>query len=642
MHSDKEQGPSPRYGYLLLAALILVVAAALMVGLWQVPRLLGDPAATATPLPPASNPAATATPTEAAATEAPTITALLTQVDDAAGTIVFEIKAEVPPDRRIEEVLFWYDTQAGHEVKRFDGPFADEASLSYRLDARGEGLTRTLTNTAPLDYWWLVRDSTGDDVRLGDQVPLGPYLRSLVAAPAAEPAADGFAWSAWETEHFRLYFVPDTAAERDRVEIGALAEDALAAISEKLEVAFDGQMDIYLTPRVFWQGGAAYGDKVQLISYLDRNYTAVEIWSYFTHEGTHALSQNFLQQQEDGGGPDSVLVEGLAVWASGGHYSREPIDAWAATVAASDDYIPLGELRFGSFHTFQHETAYLESASFVKYLIETYGLEPFKELYGRASGRAGYDDMLVEELYGKSYHELENDWLAYLETVEPTPEQVERWELKVRAFDLMRRYETEMDPDARILPSTPPPEWTSDTLRIFTRRLNEPENIVLETALIAALERLYEGDTAEVEALLDDVEAALDEGKDPDAASLQAREDILELLARQDTAVLRADADAYRETLVSGSSLALPRAVEEALAPPYTAYRQELARVELSEDGQRARVQVLLHADLAGGQEQEGEPQLFAVSLVRSGGGWLMLERQQTAVELSMPSVAGD
>lgn len=640
MHSDQEQGQSPRYGYLLLAALILVLAAALMAGLWQVPRLLGDP--TATPLPPTSEPAVTATPTEPAVTEAPTITALLAQVDDAAATIVFEMKAQVPPDRRVEEVLLWYDTQAGQQVKRFDGPFADEVSLSYRLDAREEGLTRTLTNTAPLDYWWLVRDSTGDDLRRGDQVPLGPYLRSLVRAPAPEPVAEDAAWTVFETEHFRLFFVPGTAAERDRVEIGALAEEALAAISAKLQIDPEGQTDIYLTPRVFWQGGAAYGDKVQLISYLDRNYTAIEVWSYFTHEGTHTLAHSILQQQEDGGGPGSILVEGLAVWASGGHYSREPIDAWAATVAASDDYIPLVELRSGPFHSFQHETAYLESASFVKYLIETYGLDLFKELYGRTSGRTGYDDLLVEELYGKSYHDLENEWLAYLETIEPTPEQVEKWELRVRAFDLMRRYETEMDPDARILPSTPPPEWTSDTLQIFSRRLNEPENIVLETALIAALARLGEGDTAEAEALLDDVEAALDKGTDPDAPSLQAREDILELLARQDAAVLRADADAYRETVVPGSPLALPGAVEEALAPPYTAYWHELARVELSEDGQRARATVLLHADLADGAEPEGEPRLFSASLIRSGGGWLMLERQEAAVELSMPPVAGD
>ena len=640
LHSDGKQGERPRYGYLLLAALILVVAAALMAGLWQVPRLLGDP--TATPLPPASPQPVTATPTVPPVTEVPTITTLVTQVDDAAGTITFEMRAEVPPERGIDEVLLWYDTEAGRQVERFGGPFSDRASLSYRLDATEEGLTRTLTNTSPLGYWWLVRDTTGEEVRLGDQVTLGPHLRSLVEAPAPEAPPEDFAWGRWETEHFRLHFVPDTAAERDRVEIGALAEEALAAISETLELRFEGQMDIYLVPRVFWQGGAAYGDKVQLISYLDRNYTSVEIWSYFTHEGTHALAQDLLQPKENGGGPDGVLVEGLAVWASNGHYRQEPIDAWAAVVAGSNDYIPLGELRAGPFYEFQHETAYLEAASFVQYLVETYGLDRFKELYGRATGDAGHDGALVERLYGQGYDELEADWLAYLETVEPTPEQVEGWELKVRAFELMRRYETEMDPDARILPSSPPPEWTSDTLRIFTRRLNEPENIVLETALIAAQEALYAGDTAQAEALLGDVEAALDEKADLEAASLRAREDILELLAFQDSAVLRADAAAYRQTLVPGSSLALPGAVEAALEPAYTAYWQELARLELSEDGKRARAVILLHADLADGEEPEGEPQLFSVSLFRSGDRWLVAGRQETAVELSLPPVLGD
>ncbi|RPI53183.1 MAG: hypothetical protein EHM56_07535, partial [Chloroflexi bacterium] len=321
VHSDGKQGERPRYGYLLLAALILVVAAALMAALWQVPRLLGDP--TATPLP-SSPQVLTATPTVPPVTEVPTITALLTQVDDGAGTITFEMKAEVPPERRIAEVLLWYDTQAGEDVERFLGPFSDQASLSYRLDATEEGLTRTLTNTSPLDYWWLVRDTTGEEVRLGDQVPLGPNLRSLVTALAPEPPPDDSIWARWETEHFRLHFVPDTAAERDRAEIGALAEDALAAIGETLELDFEEQMDIYLVPRVFWQGGAAYGNKVQLISYLDRNDTSVEIWSYFTHECTHALAQDLLQPKENGGGPDGVLVEGLAVWASNGHYRQEP------------------------------------------------------------------------------------------------------------------------------------------------------------------------------------------------------------------------------------------------------------------------------------------------------------------------------
>jgi hypothetical protein len=336
------------------------------------------------------------------------------------------------------------------------------------------------------------------------------------------------------------------------------------------------------------------------------------------------------------------LVEGLAVWASDGHYRREPIAAWAAVVAGSDDYIPLAELRAGPFYEFQHETSYLEAASFVQYLVETYGLDSFKELYGRATGEAGHDDALVERLYGKGYAALEDDWLAYLQTVEPTPEQVEAWELKVRSFDLMRRYETEMDPDARILPPSPPPEWTSDTLRIFTRRLNRPENMILETALIDAQEQLYAGDPAQAKALLDAVEAALDGEDDPEAVSLQEREAILALLAVQDRAVLRADAAAYGQTLVPGTSLALPGAVVAAVQPAYTAYWQELARLELSDDGQHAHALVLLHSALAGDRQQKGESQLFAVALVRSGGRWLVAGRQAADIDLSMPPVAVD
>ena len=168
-------------------------------------------------------------------------------------------------------------------------------------------------------------------------------------------------------------------------------------------------------PRIFWQGGAAYGDKVQLMSYLDRNYTGVETWSYFTHEGTHALAQDLLQPKEEGGGPDGVLVEGLAVWASDGHYRQEPIDAWAAAIAASDQYLPLSELRAGPFYDFQHEISYLEGASFVKFLVERYGLDGAQGAVRpgdqRPGPRPGADHAAV---WRPTTPTLDADWLAYL------------------------------------------------------------------------------------------------------------------------------------------------------------------------------------------------------------------------------------
>ncbi|MFC2036748.1 peptidase MA family metallohydrolase, partial [Chloroflexota bacterium] len=442
-----------------------------------------------------------------------------------------------------------------------------------------------------------------------------------------------------------------------------LAESALGRISSILEVEFDGQMSIYLVPRLFWQGGAAYGEKVQLISYLDRNYTGIETWSYFTHEGTHALAQDLLQPKEEDAGPDGVLVEGLAVWASGGHYRQEPLDTWAAVVARSDSYVPLADLRSGPFYDFQHELSYLEAASFVKFLVEEYGLDRLKELYGQATGDAAHDEELVQSLYGQGYAELEADWLDYLDGLEPTPEQGETWDLTVRSFDLMRRYETELDPDARLLPPNPPPEWITDTLVVFLHRLETPANVALETALIAVQDRLYSGDLRGAAALLEDVEATLDAGTTSgglNRPSLQARQALMELVAAQDRAILRADAAAYLDTVDpalrhrsgqalqfrsgqalqfrsgQASTLAQESAVDSLLGPPLTAFRQEVVRLDVAGDGASAEGMVLVHAQLAEGERYTrsralaDDGQLYAVTFTNVAGRWFMTSRRLT------------
>jgi hypothetical protein len=641
--SREQDNGAPRWRYLALAALVFIVAGALLAFVWQVPRLLPGlfsptagplPSATltASPLPPTRT---LVPPTPTTGVLEPTITDHSAVVDDQAGAITFYLAAEVPHDREIVDVLLWYDTEAGHSVQHLVSPLSNTVTLSYHLDAVGEGLTRTVTTTHELDYWWLVRDTAGDSARLGGTVTLGPNLWSMVTTPTPEPPPIDFTWTVSESQHFQFHYMSGTAAERDRFQLGALAEASLDEIRSVLDVEFTGQMSIYLVPRVFWQGGAAYGEKVQLISYLDRNYTGVEIWSYFTHEGTHALAQDLLEPKENGGGPDGVLVEGLAVWASNGHYRREPIDAWAAVIAASDEYLPLADLRAGPFYDFQHETSYLEGASFVKFLVERYGLDRLKELYGQATSDQEHDEALVERLYGKGYDVLESEWLGYLAGLDPTLQQAETWRLNVRSFDLMRHYETELDPDARLLPP-PPTEWTSDTLKVFLGRVSAPVNVVLETALIAAQERIYGGDLAGATALLDDVESALDAGGAMTRPSLTARQAILDLMAAQDQAILRADAEAYRDTLEPASILALDAAVEDTLAPPLTAYDQEMVSLDLSDDQASAEGAVLVHAKVAEGEFPE-DGQVFAVTFVQVGDRWLMTSRVAANPILTLP-----
>jgi hypothetical protein len=629
--SPERDSGSAGWRYPALAVLIFLLTLAMLAVLWQVPRLApGLVERWSSP---------TATPT--ATVQEPTITSLYADADDAARTSSFHLGAHVPRDRQVSDALLWYDTEPGHDGRYITVPLSHTVSITYLLDAQVEGLTRTLTTTHELGYWWLVRDTAGDTVRSGGTVTLGPQLAAMATAPQPEPLPVDLTWTVSETAHFQFHYVPGTAAERDRFLLGPVAEGALAFIQPALETDFRGQMGVYLVPRVFWQGGAAYGDKVQLISYLDRNYSSVETWSYFTHEGTHALAQDILQPKEGEGGPDGVLVEGLAVWASGGHYGVEPIDEWAAIVAASDQYLPLDELREGSFYDFQHETSYLESGSFVQYLVRNYGLDTFKALYGQATGEAEHDDALVWELYGKGYADLEAEWLDYLAGLEPSAEQAELWRLQVRTFDLMRRYETELDPDARLLPPDAPPEWMSDTLEVFLSRVDAPVNLVLETALIAAQERAENGDLDGARALLDDVAASLDAGGAPAPPSLAARRQILEALAAQDRAILLADAEAYRAGLATGSELARPEAVTERLAPPFRAYRQEAVRLDLSDDGLRALGVVLVHADVVAGESvgdgflEDGL--LFAVEFVREEGRWLMSARKPVEPVLQPP-----
>jgi hypothetical protein len=166
-------------------------------------------------------------------------------------------------------------------------------------------------------------------------------------------------------------------------------------------------------------------------------------------------------------------------------------------------------------------------------------------------------------------------------------------------------------------------------------------NLVLETALIAAQERTRGGDLSGAHALLDDVEAALDLGAVLTRPSLVARRQILEVLAAQDRAVLRADADGYRDTLEPTSYLARAEAIAERLAPPFRAYQQEVVRLDLSDEGQQAQGVVLIHADMVdGGFAEDGR--LFAVEFVRIGGRWLMSAREPTYPDLFPPPARAD
>ena len=77
--------------------------------------------------------------------------------------------------------------------------------------------------------------------------------------------------------------------------------------------------------------------------------------------------------------------------------------------------------------------------------------------------------------------------------------------------------------------------------------------------------------------------------------------------------------------------------MQEMLQPPFTAYEQELVRLDLSDSGLRAEGVVLIHAQVADGEFPDDE-HLFAVTFVRVGGRWLMSSREPTELAPTFPA----
>jgi hypothetical protein len=521
--------------------------------------------------------------------------------------VVFDLDGLAP--QGAAEAILWYDTAAGHRGRRF--PIVGDAPLrrSVEVSLVAEGLVTPLPFDGRLDYWWAVRGADGVLLRQAGSLMLPPELRKLAKAPVA-PLTQ---WSEATSAHFRLRFYPGSEADRDSERLLKQAETALARAEAVIPATRPVSITTYLVPRVFWQGGVAYDASTLVISYADRNYAGVQISDYLTHEATHALANAFVSQEGDVGG---LIGEGVAVYATGGHYGPEPIDAWAAVLHRSVRYVPLCRLRV-TFPQQQHEIAYLEGASFVDYLIRTYGLPAFRDFYAHDPGvpddaAKNVDAFCAGEArrpvaaIGKTYAELETGWLRYLDSLDPAPEEAARLWGQIRFFDLMRQYQERRDPAARLLPP-PPRRWNDDLRRNFAGPATAETNTVQE-ALFAQADRALDAvKPAEANAVMDEIQTSLATNVITGTVGRQYA-DVAALLARYARAERLGDAREAAALLVH------PETFQAGL---WSDYRLELDDLLIEGDRASARVGRLA-------EPLDGLPQREAlrVTLVRGPSGW--------------------
>jgi hypothetical protein len=320
------------------------------------------------------------------------------------------------------------------------------------------------------------------------------FTETVTLLPASELPADeaGAVWTSITSECCITWYLTNTAAERDLPELLDQADAVSQTAVEQMGIEFSEPITITILPRLLGHGGFA-SDEVH-VSYLDRNYSTNAWDMVLHHEMIHILDRRLGGELRP-----SILVEGLAVYQSGGHYKKEDLMPRAAALLEDHLgwYIPLNELT-QDFYATQHEIGYLEAGTLVAYMVERWGWEAFSSFYrdihpqDEGGHNAAINTALLKH-FGLSYSALEQDFLAALRAEVDAATWIEDVRLTVTYYDTLRRYQQSMDPSAYFRTA-----WLLDSKEMrrrdivadYYRHPSQPENVALETLLIAASEDL--------------------------------------------------------------------------------------------------------------------------------------------------------
>jgi hypothetical protein len=335
-------------------------------------------------------------------------------------------------------------------------------------------------------------------------------LQPASQVPPPEPLAR---WASTETGCCTLHYITGTAAERDLGELATLVDEQAELVSQKLDAEFDERVTIVLLPRVLGHGG--FSSQEISVSYLDRNYAGSSTQIVLHHEMVHALDSRLGGELRP-----TLLVEGLAVYLSGGHFKPEPLMPRAAALLELGWYLPLDMLA-DDFYPSQHETGYLQAGALVEFMVESWGWSTFSDFYRtiRPAPNGGSQSQAIDAAlradFGLSFAELEQRFIQALQSEMVSQEHLQDVRLTVEYYDLVRLYQQELDPSAYFMTAWLPDSQQMRQRGIVADYLRHPitaENLALETLLLAADRDLRSGNYPQAEQYLVAVRLVLESG----------------------------------------------------------------------------------------------------------------------------------
>jgi hypothetical protein len=356
--------------------------------------------------------------------------------------------------------------------------------------------------------------------------PDGPQWRAQVRLNPAEevpPPQPQARWRTAESDCCVVHYISDTDAAQDIDTLLEIADERATHAVSSLGIDFTEPIPITLLPRVLGHGGFA-ADEIY-VSYLDRNYAGNDFGQVLHHEMVHLLDSRLGGELRP-----TMLVEGLAVYLTRGHFKLEPMLARAAALLELGWYLPLESLS-DNFYNSQHEVGYLEGGALIQYLVNTYGWQAYagfyRDIHPHPSDRqSAAINAALKAHFGIDLAGLEQNFTAELYRQHLNPDLVEDVRLSVTFYETVRRYQQVLDPSAYFLTAWLPNGEEMRSRGIVADLLRhpaEPVNIELESLLIAADENLRAGNYAEVERLLGEVNQALDRVEEGGADQGSAR-----------------------------------------------------------------------------------------------------------------------
>ncbi len=338
------------------------------------------------------------------------------------------------------------------------------------------------------------------------------WVETLTLLPAAdvpypEPEAR---WESITSDCCYIYYITGTDAHRDIETLAEMADAEAERVEARFGAQFDEKIPLTFLPRVLGHGG--FASDGLYVSYLDENYAGNATRQVIHHEMVH-----WLDARQGGDLRPSILVEGLAVYLSNGHFKEEPILPRAAALLELNWYIPLRDLT-DAFYTSQHEIGYLQAAALVAYLVETYGWERFdafyRDIHAAPDGKQSSAlENGLREHFGLNLDSLESAFLDFLRAQTVDDSHRADLRLTVAFYDTLRHYQQRYDPSAYFLTAWLPdiPEMRRrGIVADLLRRPREPINVQTEAMLIEADQSLRAGHYEQAEVRLREVMTLLD------------------------------------------------------------------------------------------------------------------------------------